>query len=390
MCIYMIRAAYSMIWGIIANIGITAVVAVMLPSLLFVTVVTLHAFSIRYTYVSSSQNEQLALLIKDKISKSCCCLSRHLNGDEPSIGRGPFMSRRLVGFMSERVSNTNQGDKIAFVIHLICADDVRKELEKCTKDVAVEDNIKIHTYDATFPWRIAINPVPFPKKIIIESPQQVKIVKDVCKDVGLGAGVLISGFPGSGKTFVSSLIALELSKQGVKPKILDGFNPTKKGNSLEFALSKVKPSKKTPVIIIMNEFDKLIQKVHDERVPDSEHFNISVVDKSDLADFLDALGKLQNVVFIATTNEPLDWFRRKDNAYIIRDGRFSHVVELNELTTNDAAECFSDGCKKYNIDVSAPDFGSREPITLAQLSNAFYRCHGDGSVLLNRLGFAAH
>ena len=80
----------------------------------------------------------------------------------------------------------------------------------------------------------------------------------------------------------------------------------------------------------------------------------------------------------------------KDNAYIIRDGRFSHVVELNELTANDASECFHDGCKKYDMDVAVPDFGSREPITLAQLSNAFYRCHGDGNVLLNRLGFAAH
>jgi hypothetical protein len=313
-------------------------------------------------------------------------MSRHLTGDDPVIGRGLFVSKNIFGYMSERISTTNQGDKIVFVLHLICSEKVRQGLEKMDNKCS-EKNIKLFSYDDTFPWKIVINPMPYPKKIQISSKAQVRIVESLVKDVHLGACALVSGAPGSGKTYIADLVAVKLSKGGYKPSIINGFNPTKKGNSLRQIIHRTKPSKESPLILCFNEFDKLIQKVHDERVVDSEHFNINVVDKSDLSNLLDEIAGLQNVIVIATTNQPLDWFKNPVNSYVVRDGRFSHLYELESLSAKDAIDCFLDGCDKYGIEADIPDFKSRENITLATLANAFYRCHGDAEILMERLGF---
>lgn len=315
-------------------------------------------------------------------------MSRQLNGDEhPTIGKGLFISRTTFGLLTEHVSTTNQGDKIAFMIHLLCSDATRSELEKKDSIVPIENNIKDRMVELTFPWKHELIARPFPKKIVIDSPQQKAIVAQICDNIHLGVGALVSGTPGSGKTQIANIVTIELARRGLKPTIVSGFTPIVKGASLNKILRDIKPSAKQPLILCFNEFDRMVKKVHDGKVANSEHFNICVSDKSELANFLDELGALQHVAFIATTNESLQWFAQEEYRYITRDGRFFLVKELNELTTAETIECFNDGCAKYGIVATVPDFANMPQISLAKLSNAFYRCGGDGAKLCQLLGF---
>jgi hypothetical protein len=65
--------------------------------------------------------------------------------------------------------------------------------------------------------------------------------------------------------------------------------------------------------------------------------------------FLDKLGNMQYVIFIAISNKPIEWFEKDDNVYIIRNGRFTFKRTLTALSPDELVSCFESGCNVFGV-----------------------------------------
>lgn len=211
-------------------------------------------------------------------------------------------------------------------------------------------------------------------KISINYSLQINIVNEICKEVSQGCGVMLLGEPGTGKTRIVDLIAEKLLTEKKSTTIVHGFNPTLKNNTLYSIISQYDTNKENPLIICIDEFDTIVEKINNNKCDKSERYNISVSDKSQLASLLDYVCDMQNVLFIVTSNKTKEWFEKEENKYIIRNSRFDIIKNINVLTSDECKECFKDGMKKYNYDFDIPNITN---VTIGNICSIFKRCHGD-------------
>lgn len=352
-------------------------------TILFAIIIGNMLYRFKLVYVHSSTDEKLANSIKAKLSEQVWCFTKII-GVNSGIGKGPFFSTQyfVLGLMHHEIIRMNQGEKFSFSIHMICSEETLKKLEGSEENCGA--SVKVFNYDAARPFGHSLVMSKLNNFPVIESFQQSKIVKALLRDVNIGAGALIVGPPGSGKSHIAEIFARKLVEKGISPNLVYGFDPTIKGANFELISSKTKPSEKSPLIIAMDEFDKLILKAHNGL--QSEYHNFLVSDKPTLSNFMDKLGNSKHIVYIATSNEPLSWFEKKENEYVVREGRISHKFELVNMNYVEFEVCFLDACKKYNINAKVPAFEDLEGIiTIARLEDAFRRCHGCVDTLYERL-----
>lgn len=139
--------------------------------------------------------------------------------------------------------------------------------------------------------------------------------------------VCVSGKPGTGK----STIAKMLAKRFEKASLCDTFNPTEPCDEISTLYNSVSPSKKSPLIIVFEEVDAMLYKVHNGLIPLHVNSPISIRDKTSWNTFLDRLGNgyFPYVILLMTTNQNRDYFDGSDPAYM-REGRVDEFFILDE------------------------------------------------------------
>lgn len=153
-------------------------------------------------------------------------------------------------------------------------------------------------------------------------------IKDFFKVKKSGC-VMIYGPPGCGKSTIGLLLASEL-----KGDYTDSFCPLDPGDTL---CQVVASMEKGPRIIMLEEFDKMIEKIHFSGVKSHDKIPTSISDKSSWNKFLDKIerGQHPDVLLVLTTNRTPEYIDSLDPSYI-RKGR----VDLRfEMTLE---------CSKYN------------------------------------------
>ncbi len=133
---------------------------------------------------------------------------------------------------------------------------------------------------------------------------------------------LLYGRPGCGKSVIPLLLAKKLGAYYV-----DTFNPTNPGDTLLYLLSKVKPTQSRKVIIVLEEIDVLLYKVHNNQIIPHKNVCTLVSDKGSWNSFLDIFDRkrVKNVILIMTSNKDPAFFDKLDTAYI-RDNRVKHKI----------------------------------------------------------------
>lgn len=134
--------------------------------------------------------------------------------------------------------------------------------------------------------------------------------------------VMIAGPSGTGK----SQIAKQFTK-AVGGTLADDFHPTHAGENFASLIKTVKPSKKKPLVVLLDEGDKTFHRIQNETIKEHEFLVIPVTDKASHNTFMDRLVEHDNVFIIITMNSSFDDIDRIDPSYT-RSGRVDLKVNF--------------------------------------------------------------
>ena len=134
----------------------------------------------------------------------------------------------------------------------------------------------------------------------------------------------IHGVAGSGKSLLALLTASKLGGT-----YCQSFNPTQPGDNLNELYNLVDPSKKAPLVILLDEVDTILDAVIEKKIIPHKHIPISILDKNGWNMFFDNVdrGYYPNIVIIMTSNNPIKYYNDKDPS-LLRPGRVNIINEL--------------------------------------------------------------
>ena len=202
-----------------------------------------------------------------------------------------------------------------------------KNLMKNNDSKNKDENTMINLYErkGSF-WRFE-----FPKrKLNINryraKTQQGKIINKVKKyyEQNDKCVIYLQGEPGCGKSLLVLLTVKEM-----KGSYCCSHNPTDPGDELSVIYNSVLPTKKQPLIIVLEEFDIIIGQIHNKEIIKHKNIPISVKDKSSWNQYLDCidLNMYPYLILFLTSNKERKWIDNLDPSYI-REGRVDLFVNL--------------------------------------------------------------
>lgn len=234
---------------------------------------------------------------------------------------GYFVSASFVGFIATTFNPSEAW--------LICSDTTFSTLTEQEREKLVEEEVaevSIDVYD-----RVGSFESPWFKKrhlniALCARPEQQKIMDAIETSFHKTSNcvALIHGNAGSGKSMVALLLAAQL-----KSFYCNSLKPWQPGDSISFIWSEIEPTKKKPLIIVFDEFDGPLSRVHENAIDSHKKTPISVQDKQGWNRMLDdiARGMYPNVILILTTNQKPEFFDNLDKSYT-REGRVNLVCNL--------------------------------------------------------------
>lgn len=153
--------------------------------------------------------------------------------------------------------------------------------------------------------------------------KQLNIVNDIKQKYinNKPISIFVQGKPGSGKTTLGVLLASQLN--GVLCKT---FNPTEPGDSLILSHMYLNESD-GPLIILLDEVDIIIEKIHEQKINLHKSVHTDVYDKKTFNRFLDDLFLFDRVILVMTSNKSKEELNKLDNSYL-REGRVNLYYTL--------------------------------------------------------------
>lgn len=133
----------------------------------------------------------------------------------------------------------------------------------------------------------------------------------------------INGNRGKGKTYFAHLLARSMNATLCKT-----YNPCEPGNNFCILYSRIMPTKNKPLILLLDEVDIILEKIHNKQVFLHKNIPTEVYDKSTWNAFLDNFdfGIYKNVILLLTSNEPKSKMDALDKSYL-RKGR----IDINSV-----------------------------------------------------------
>lgn len=138
------------------------------------------------------------------------------------------------------------------------------------------------------------------------------------------ATCLLYGPPRSGKSIIPHLLAKRFLETKKHVSLIDTFNPIDPNDIFSTMYMRIGPTQDKPLIVVLEEVDGIIYKMHKNKIKDHEHLTRQVICKGDWNKWLDRFdrGYYKNVIIIMTSNKSIEWFNKLDPSYL-RLGRIN-------------------------------------------------------------------
>ena len=272
-------------------------------------------------------NKRQIPLIFSRIGKNASII-------EDSNPRGWIWGRYYIGYILEESGGGQGGPIKTLSIFILCTDKFFTDLidpnKKIETEINKDDNckvdnckvdknkIKIYERNGNYFWLNYSNRMLDVSKYQPRNTQQqiINSIKDEYKKYNNVVSI-ISGEPGCGKSMISILLAKEMNGT-----LCDTFNPTDPGDDISIIYNTIMPSFENPFILVLEEFDIILIRVHNNLIQPHKHIPIQIRDKASWNLFMDRInrGFFPNMVVLLLCNPNPSMIDNLDKSYL-REGR---------------------------------------------------------------------
>jgi len=305
---------------------------------------------LRFQAQQSGKNVQVVKLVTKYLTEQAWYKGEEQFDQGDREPNGLLMGKWFVAWITISLTTTQSGAPSKHrEVHLWCTDHTFRRLketfpnswedeeeEKGKKEVAISTSwVKMLVND--FTWR-GCNEFSILKRLVPKMAQdrlqgQQKMVDQITSHFDSrkeenewpegNAVVLITGKPGTGKSTIATLLTQKIG--GV---LCSCLRPTDPGTNLTEVLNYHESnSSEKPLVLLIDEFDRVVEPAHRGEVKPSTKHVTEVTDKSSLNAYLDRITTIPNLYVILTSNWTIKQFNALDPSYI-RDGRVTMRLEL--------------------------------------------------------------
>lgn len=162
----------------------------------------------------------------------------------------------------------------------------------------------------------------------VSKQNQKPIIKNICDifNKSKKCATYICGETGSGKSMVALLLAKKLNAS-----ICYEFNPTLPGSNFTTIYNNSNPTVKNPLIIVLEEVDIMLKKIHNNEIKLHKDVPTQIYDKSTYNTFMDFFnrGMFPYTIIVMTSNKNINEINEMDFSYL-RNGRIDLHCNLVE------------------------------------------------------------
>jgi hypothetical protein len=125
------------------------------------------------------------------------------------------------------------------------------------------------------------------------------------------------------------LLAKKMTGKDQKTGVCDTFNPIEPGDSFIRLHEEVEPDQQSPFVVVLEEADIIITRVHAGDIPRHKSLPVLISDKTSWNQFFDRFdrGYYPWVILILTSNVKPEVIDNLDPSYI-REGRINRIFEM--------------------------------------------------------------
>jgi hypothetical protein len=197
-------------------------------------------------------------------------------------------------------------------------------------------NIRIYEREGTFYW-FHYSKREFDIQYFDPRPEQKTIIDNIIEyyDKNRNCIVILHGEKGMGKSMIPLLLAKTLSNRITDDDNMvnycDTYKPTDPGDQFTGLYNSVMPTKHSPLVVVMEEFDTMITMVHHNIIKRHENTPTQIYDKSSWNQFFDRFDRkyFPWVILVMTSNMHPDHINSMDQSYI-REGRVNLTFEVKK------------------------------------------------------------
>jgi hypothetical protein len=136
--------------------------------------------------------------------------------------------------------------------------------------------------------------------------------------------IYLSGIPGSGKSMIGIFLA-----QHYNSNYCNTLVPWQPGDSLNNLYLDAEPTENKPLIVVLEEVDIPLLKIHNNQIDGHKNLPTSVKDKTGWNHMFDAInrGIFPYLIILMTSNKSHEFINQLDTSYL-RQGRVDLIFEL--------------------------------------------------------------
>ena len=243
---------------------------------------------------------------------------------------GLFIGRYYIGIFIEKERNQS-------TVYIFCTKEKFIELTLNTNQNTEREKESVNlierskgSYDWIFYTKRTLEFYP---ERFIKKDNQTDIIIQIekfYKDNNNNCISYINGLPGSGKSTIGLLLAKHM-----KGTLCNTFNPTDPGDSLSGIYNDTDPSPESPLILLIDEVDIIIDKIHNNNIQKHKNIQTQIYDKITWNLFLDNIdiGLYPNLIIIFTSNISCEKLCKRTDKSYFRKGRVNLSFELGNKET---------------------------------------------------------